>query len=136
MWLRGGGLLASYVKAMSHDNIKSAVIVSSITFGLGHIYNFINQSSELLPTILQICYAMAAGFLFVELFYRGRSLIPCILAHSINNALSTFANEAIITDIERILSSAILCILSVAYSIYIIRNIPIEKENSTVTVNN
>ncbi len=119
-------------KAMSHDNLKSAVIVSSITFGLGHIVNLINGRSELLPTILQICYAMAVGFLFVELFYRGKSLIPCILAHSINNALSTIANKANITDIKQILSSAILCILSVAYALLIMRNIPNKDENGTI----
>lgn len=120
-------------KAMSRDNIKSAVIVSSVTFGLGHIVNLINGNGELLPTILQICYAIAVGFLFVVLFYRGKSLIPCILAHSINNALSTFANKANITDIKQIWSSAILCILSVAYALIIMRNIPNKDDNGTIS---
>lgn len=36
-------------KAMAKDGIKSAIIVSSITFGLGHIINLVN-GAELLPT--------------------------------------------------------------------------------------
>ena len=45
-------------KAMAKDGIKSAIIVSSITFGLGHIINLVN-GAELLPTFLQIIYATA-----------------------------------------------------------------------------
>lgn len=61
-------------KAMSKDNIKSAIILSSITFGIGHIVNLINGSgAELYANILQVCYATAVGFLFVILVYRGKS---------------------------------------------------------------
>lgn len=31
------------------------------------------------------------GFLFTIIFYKGKSLIPCILTHSIPNSLSAFA---------------------------------------------
>lgn len=41
-------------KAMSRDNIKSAVFGSSITFGIGHIVNLLN-GRDLIPTLLQIC---------------------------------------------------------------------------------
>ena len=49
-------------KAMCKDNIKLAVFISSITFGMGHIVNLLNGEA-LIPTILQICYATAIGFL-------------------------------------------------------------------------
>jgi hypothetical protein len=61
----------------------------------------------------------------VYCLYRGKSLIPCILAHSINNALSTFANEVNITDIKRIFVLSSLCILSVAMPVNY-ENIPIK----------
>ena len=42
-------------EAMKKDNVKSAVIVSSITFGIGHIVNLINGSgAQLLPNLLQV----------------------------------------------------------------------------------
>ncbi len=40
-------------------SIKVAVIVSSLTFGLGHIVNLVN-GTELLPAFLQLIYALAA----------------------------------------------------------------------------
>ena len=71
-------------KAMAKDGIKSAIIVSSITFGLGHIINLVN-GAELLPTFLQIIYATAICFLFTMLFHKGKSLWPCIITHSVVN---------------------------------------------------
>ncbi|MBQ4091877.1 MAG: CPBP family intramembrane metalloprotease, partial [Firmicutes bacterium] len=39
-------------KAMSKDSLKTAVIVSSLTFGIGHIVNLFNGSgAELLPNL-------------------------------------------------------------------------------------
>ena len=45
-------------KGMAKKNIKSAIIVSSITFGIGHIVNLLN-GQPLLETLLQIAFAMA-----------------------------------------------------------------------------
>ncbi len=50
-------------KSMYKNNIKLAIFVSSITFGMGHIVNLLN-GRDLIPTLLQICYATAIGFLF------------------------------------------------------------------------
>ena len=82
-------------EAMRKDNVKAAIIVSSVTFGIGHIINLINGSgAELLPNLLQVVYATAAGFMFVMMYYKSKSLIVCIAVHGIFNALSVFANEA------------------------------------------
>ena len=68
---------------------KSAIIISSITFGIGHILNLFN-GAELVPTLLQICYAMAGGYLFVMVLIKSNSLWPCIITHSLLNSLSIF----------------------------------------------
>ena len=63
-------------QAMARDGVKSAVIVSSITFGIGHIVNLFNGSgAELLPNLLQVMYAVAIGFAFVMIYCRTRSLM-------------------------------------------------------------
>lgn len=74
---------------MADKNITSAIIVSSITFGIGHIVNLLN-GKDLFATIMQIVFAVAVGFVLVILFYRGKSLIPCIVFHGLNNSLSAF----------------------------------------------
>ena len=55
--------------AMREDSPVAAVIVSSLTFGIGHIINLVNGSgTELLSNLLQVVYATAAGFMFVMIF--------------------------------------------------------------------
>lgn len=101
----------------SEKKQKQAIFISSLTFGLGHIVNLLN-GAELLSTLLQICYAVAIGFLFTIIFYKGKSLIPCILTHSILNSLSSFAVTP--TPTYEIVSSVILAVVSVGYAMWII----------------
>lgn len=112
-------------RAMARDNVKSAIIVSSLTFGLGHILNLVNGSGMTLSeNLFQIVGAVACGFLFVILYHRGGSLIPCIAAHSVNNAISVFANEAGITPEKRLFLSAANMLLVIAYSLVLCRTLP------------
>ena len=112
-------------KAMSKDNIKAAIIVSSITFGIGHILNLINGSgADLVSNLCQVCYATAFGFLCVIIFHRGKTLWPCIVAHSAVNSLSVFANEANITPKIDISSAMILTIISVGYILILCKALP------------
>lgn len=106
--------------AMAKDNVISAIIVSSVTFGIGHIVNLINGSgAELLPNILQVIYAMAVGFAFVMIYYKTKSLVSCILTHSIFNSLSAFANEAVMTQQDQIISGILITIIAGGYALYI-----------------
>ena len=106
--------------AMVKDGIKSAIIVSSLTFGIGHIVNLINGSgAELLPNILQVIYAVAVGFAFVMIYYKTKSLLPCIVTHSIVNAVNTFASEAANTYQGIIIRCVVITIVAGAYALYI-----------------
>lgn len=112
-------------RAMAKDGIKSAIAVSSITFGIGHIVNLFNGSgATLLPNLCQVISAIAFGFLFVILFYRGKSLLPCILAHQFINVTSFFANESAINDEIRVIEALVLCLGAVAYSAILIKILP------------
>lgn len=114
--------------AMKKDNIKSAVIVSSITFGMGHIVNLINGSgAELLPNLLQVIYAAAAGFMLVMLYLKSESLIAPIVFHGVFNALSVFADEAEISLKHRIFSCVFLVAVSVFYGVYLARKAKSER---------
>ena len=109
-------------KMMAKDNVKSAIIVSSITFGIGHIINLFN-GAEFILTLFQVIYAISIGFLFVIIFYKSKSLIPCIITHSLVNVLSVFnIDNTLSTYIEPIF----LTLIPIVYSIYIIKNIKIK----------
>lgn len=113
-------------KAIAKKNIKAAVIVSSVTFGLGHIVNLLN-GAEVLPTILQIIYATAIGYLFTVFFVKSKNLIPCIVVHGIVNALSMFATLG--NTVNQIICSAILTAVSLGYAIYLNMNVHIASGN-------
>ena len=107
-------------EAMRKDSLKAAIIVSSVTFGIGHIINLINGSgADLLPNLLQVVYATAAGFMFVMMYYKSKSLLVCIAAHGLFNALSAFANEASASNEMRILTATLLTVITGSYALYL-----------------
>ena len=106
--------------AMTKDNIKVAIIVSSITFGIGHIINLLNGSNtDFILNLLQVIYAMAAGFMFVMIFYKSKSLLACIITHGLFNALSVFMNDINVSFEMHLLSCVFMVIVSSFYAIYL-----------------
>ncbi len=108
-------------KALSRKNVRSALLISSVTFGMGHIVNLLN-GADFLPTLLQIGYATAIGFLFTVLFLKTKSLWPGILAHAVINATSLFAVEG--NGSIQLISSLVMVVLSVGYALYLLRIVP------------
>ena len=112
-------------KAIAKDNIKSAVIISSVTFGIGHIINLFNGSGmNLVNNLCQIVFAIAVGFLLVTIFYRGGSLLPCIFVHAAINTLGTFANYMNFTTEMRLLHLVVLIAITVTYTLILTRTLP------------
>ena len=111
--------------AIAKNNVKSAIVISSVTFGIGHIINLFNGSGmELVNNLCQIAFAIAIGFLLVTIFYRGGSLIPCIIVHSAINTLGTFADDAELTAEMQLLHIAVLIAVTAAYTLILIRTLP------------
>ena len=112
-------------RAIAKDNIKSAIIISSVTFGIGHIINLFNGSGmDLANNLCQVVFAVAVGFLFVMILYRSGSLLPCIIAHSAINTLGTFANDAGLTAETHLLHLVILIAITVAYTLILTKTLP------------
>lgn len=112
-------------RALAKDHIKMAMLLSSVTFGLGHLLHLINGSgAALVATLCQAFGATAIGFLFVLLFYRGGSLIPCILAHSSIDAISAFGNEVGLTSEKRIVFSLVKLAIIIIYVLILNKTLP------------
>lgn len=110
-------------RMMEKNNVKAAVAVSSITFGAGHIVNLFN-GAEFIPTLLQICYAMSVGYLFVIIFRKSKSIVPCIIAHSMNNALSIFTAE---NTVSLYIAPVFLVVVPLLYAVYINKKSPVGR---------
>lgn len=102
-------------RMMEQTNLKAALLVSSVTFGIGHIVNLLN-GAELLPTLIQICYAVSIGYLFVIIFHKSKSLLPCIITHSAVNALSVFNVE---NTVSLYVAPVFLITVPLIYALYI-----------------
>ena len=113
-------------RAIAQNDLRTAVLVSSLTFGLGHIVNLFNGSGmTLFSNLLQICYAAAFGFLFVTVFCRTGSLLPCILTHGILNALSAFGAPP--TPKKEIAVSVLLTLAALGYAAFLHKTQPPHK---------
>ena len=124
-------------KAMAKENLLSAIIVSSVTFGIGHIVNLITGGGMgLISNICQVFYAMSAGFMFVVVFYRGGSLIPCIIAHGLFNSLSCFMNYAAMTAMIDVIISLVIIIINVTYTLILLKLLPSDKDTQSIETNN
>ena len=118
--------------SIAKDNVKSAIIISSVTFGVGHLINLFNgRGMDLASNLCQICFAIAVGFLFVTIFYRGKSLFPCIIVHSAINTLSIFANKADLTIEKHLIHIFVLILITVAYNLILTRTLPKNQWENT-----
>lgn len=103
-------------KALCRENVRMAFWVSSLTFGMGHVMNLLGGAA-FLPTLLQIIYAAAGGFLFTMIFFRSGTLLPCIAAHSLINALDAFSASQSLS--QQMVSAAGLTAVALFYALWI-----------------
>ena len=113
-------------RAMEKDNLKKAIIVSSLTFGIGHIVNLFNGSGrDPASSVIQVIFAVLVGFVLVLIFYYGKSLIPCILFHSANNALKVFeADGSFSPQIEMVMNLVAIFVVLGGYILYLVKVFP------------
>lgn len=101
------------------DGIRLAIIISSVTFGIGHIINLLAGQASL-ETVIQVFFAIGWGFIFTLVFHKCKSLIPCIVAHGLVNAFSKFANESNNGRTAWIYMTATI-LIAIIYGIYLVR---------------
>lgn len=102
-------------RMLEKTNVKSAIIVSALTFGMGHIVNLLN-GKDLIPTLMQVLYATAIGYLLVIIFCKTKSLVPCIIMHGVFNASSIVGGA---NDWSIYLVTAIYVIIGFGYALFI-----------------
>ena len=116
-------------EAMAKDNMKYAVLVSSITFGIGHILNLFNgRGMDFTEVLIQVVMAVAMGFLLVMVYLRSGSLIPCITSHALINISSAFSNNSGLTLKITLLEHGLMLAVIIAYLLVLSRTAPIKRK--------
>lgn len=106
------------LKSLMHQGTIFAVVISSVTFGMGHIVNLLN-GAELLPTLMQLVYAVSIGFMLSAFVVRVKNIIPCILFHGVFNAMSIFSNEAGMSIGFQVFTTIAITAISLSYALYL-----------------
>ena len=102
---------------LSKDRPAVAIIVSAVTFGMGHIVNlFAGQAS--LETLVQIVFAISWGFILTMVFHKSGSLLPCIAAHAMIDVFSLFGTDNALADRIYVIATILGAI---AYCVYLSR---------------
>ncbi|MCH5205014.1 MAG: CPBP family intramembrane metalloprotease [Oscillospiraceae bacterium] len=113
-------------KGISKSNVTRAIVISSVTFGVGHIVNLFN-GYDLFYNIMQIIFAVAVGFLLVFIFHRTGSLIACIGFHSLNNCVTGFTTAEYLIkalgseETASIVLVGVKIVVIVIYMLYVIK---------------
>ena len=119
-------------KAMLKDgSVRTAVIVSSLTFGMGHILNLFT-GHELGETLVQVAFAIAYGFIVTMAFYKSGSLLPCILSHSLTDVFAKFAVEGSSPWLNWAVHILTL-VMAAAYCIYLAKRVETPAVNRQET---
>lgn len=112
-------------RAIARDSVRQAVVISSVTFGMGHLLNLVNgRGMALAENLYQVVMAVSVGFLFVVIFYRGGSLIPCILTHSAIDVASAFFSEAGLTAGKHVLMGVSMLVIVAGYTLILTKTLP------------
>jgi len=110
-------------KGLCRGSVRTAILVSSLTFGAGHIVNLLTGAA-LFDTLLQLVYASAIGFCFTAFFHVSGSILPLLLSHAFINSTSA---SAVQPDAgTHILMTVIQTFLGVGYGLWLLRQ---KKEN-------
>lgn len=103
--------------AMRKSNLKAAIMVASLAFGVGHAINLL-MGAPVLDTLLQMVYASAVGFCYTAVFYVCGSIIPCIISHGLVNSLDVFASEPSVQG--KITLAAVQTVLALGYGLWLL----------------
>ena len=95
-------------------SLTAAIIVSAVTFGMGHIVNLLTGHATG-ETLVQMIFAIAWGFLFTFAYLKGGSLLPCILIHGLIDAFSVFARDSEVAHWAYIIATVVIAVIYCLY---------------------
>lgn len=106
-----------YQGILKKSGVKRAVLISGITFAVGHIVNLIRGYTTA-DQINQIIIGVFIGITLALLVALTNNIIPCILYHMLFNISGTITLSDLKLETYMVIITAIICTL---YSVYLMR---------------
>ncbi len=104
--------------------LTNAIIISGITFGIGHIVN-VMRGYSLADQGLQIVIAIVLGITLALLVSLTDSILPGVIFHTLLNISGSLTNSNLTIELYIVVFSIVLC---VAYAVYLKKWVAIRKE--------
>ena len=98
--------------------VKTAVIVSSVVFGICHLTNVLGGAG-IAATLLQIAFAFLYGIAQALIFTKAKSLVPCIFVHFLHDFIAFNTSDVI--QILTIVIAAVQVVILLVYVIMLTR---------------
>ncbi len=105
------------MKAIMNKSTTAAIIISSISFGMIHIFNLF-YGRDIILTLIQVVYATALGLMFAMFFYKTNNIIPCIICHVGINATGVFLPKDL-SEVQQHVGWIMLTIPPILYAYYL-----------------
>lgn len=106
------------LQMLRESSTTLAILISSLTFGLGHIVNLLNGAA-VLDTALQLIYAFSIGMMLSVFVVKTGHILPCCIFHGAFNALSAFANGSGETMGKKVVTAAVISVVTLGYAWYL-----------------
>jgi membrane protease YdiL (CAAX protease family) len=113
-----------YQGILKKGNLTNAIIISGVTFGLGHIVNLMRGYS-LADQGLQIVLAIALGIMLALLVSVTDSIIPGVIFHTLLNISGSVTNNNLTIELYVVIISIVI---SVVYTLYLKKWLMNQKE--------
>lgn len=112
---------------LSRGKATAAIVISAVTFGMGHIVNLLAGQTSL-DTLIQIIFAVSWGFILTMVFYKCGSLLPCIAAHAMIDVFSLLGKDGTPADQIYVGATVIVAVIYCVYLMRLDRAAPAEKQ--------
>ena len=99
---------------LKENGVRPAIIVSAVTFGIGHLVNLLAGQTSL-ESVMQVFFAIAWGFIFTMVFYKCGSLWPNIIVHGLVDVLSKFAADNATMQWVYVISTIVVAVVYCAH---------------------
>jgi uncharacterized protein len=114
-----------YQGILKEKGITRAVLISGVTFGIGHVVNLARGYSAG-HQIIQIVVGIFIGILLALIVALTNNIIPCVLWHIFFNFSGTVTNSNLKMETYMVLIVAIICTL---YSAYLMKAFDFKREH-------
>jgi len=113
-----------YKGILKESGMTRAIIISGVTFGIGHIVNLLRGYS-IADQINQIVIGIFIGIVLALLVAVTDNIIPCVIYHMLFNIGGTITNSNLKMETYMVLITLIVCTF---YSFYLMRKLKVDRD--------